>query len=419
MDILGISLGHDSSFSLVSDGKIIEIMEAERYFRRKRYKLQCQNLTPGKQKSGYQYVNLAELEFFISLAAKSWGRDFEYLAVQNQGRYEEFNNLIILLRRAGFNFKSGLSVNHHLAHAALSYYTSPFKEALILSYDGFGNDGYTLLFKASPAGIEYFKHSNVRFGQCYNNLGYIVGIQPDVSGSTAGKLMGLSSYGQMQKSWLPYALRYVRKYRKLIDPRPDEMGEYGKAYRFSSFSLDKIPDLKNFVSKVRQDIPVRLSEKIKHCFCIKLTTGQLRLPGPENKLAQDLAHTLQWAWTQEVIRLLGRHKNTSRNLCLVGGCALNGIANYAIQQSQMFKDIHFVPNPSDCGLSAGAALYVYHKFNTGHFKGYPGYLSPYLGSEPFDINEMSHSVWMSHRTMKASPSKGKIGHSARQNFRRS
>ena len=41
MKILGISLGHDSNFTLLEDGIVKEVFEAERYFRSKRYKLEA------------------------------------------------------------------------------------------------------------------------------------------------------------------------------------------------------------------------------------------------------------------------------------------------------------------------------------------------------------------------------------------
>lgn len=63
MNVLGITLGHDTSSSLVADGKVVGTMEAERYFRQKRYKLHCLNLRSGKQLSGYQYVDVAELQY--------------------------------------------------------------------------------------------------------------------------------------------------------------------------------------------------------------------------------------------------------------------------------------------------------------------------------------------------------------------
>ena len=48
MKILGISLGHDSNFTLLEDGIVKEVFEAERYFRSKRYKLEALKKTKKK-----------------------------------------------------------------------------------------------------------------------------------------------------------------------------------------------------------------------------------------------------------------------------------------------------------------------------------------------------------------------------------
>jgi predicted NodU family carbamoyl transferase len=89
VNVLGITLGHDTSFALVADGRVVGVMEAERWFRRKRYKLHALNRRAGKQPSGYQHVDLEELRLFLGFVAKAWGTAHDALAVQNQGRAEE------------------------------------------------------------------------------------------------------------------------------------------------------------------------------------------------------------------------------------------------------------------------------------------------------------------------------------------
>jgi predicted NodU family carbamoyl transferase len=368
MKILGISLGHDSSFSLIEDGKIIEIMEVERYFRSKRYKLSALKLSTGKYKSTYQYVDLEELVLFLARVGEKWGKNFDCLAVQNQGRMEEHHNLNTILDDLGFKFKQRFNVNHHLSHASLAFYTSPFSDALVLSYDGAGNDGYTLLFKGSREGINYYRSSAIRFGQCYNNLGFILGIHPDISGSTAGKTMGLAAYGKVWNDWLPYTIKHIKKYRKYPSKPVEGLNDYGRGHIINSTGLNNIPNLQDYLENEEED-----------------NAQKLRIYSIETKIAHDLARTFQFGWAQEVIALLRKHKNVSDNLCVVGGCALNGITNYEIQKNGLFKNTHFVPNASDCGLSAGAALYVYYnKFKENKFSGYGGYLSPYLGEEVYD-----------------------------------
>ncbi|MGD1151750.1 MAG: carbamoyltransferase C-terminal domain-containing protein [Syntrophales bacterium] len=388
MNILGVTLGHDTSFALVRDGELVGILEAERYFRQKRYKLSCINLEPGKHISGYQYVDVEELKSYIGLVSDTWGLEYDAVAVQNQGRRDEYNNLLVLLKEAGFVFKRSFHVDHHLSHAAMAFYTSPFSEAVVLSYDGLGNDGYTIVFEASGGdGLKYLERNVVEFGRNYSNLGYIIGIQPEICGTTSGKVMGLAAYGDMREDWMSYAMRYVREYRKLPAKRVDGLNNFGKGHRINSVALDEIPDLLSFVSLGERVEPGSILGRLTAAF--RSNPKQLRMPGPDNKLGQSLVRTIQAAWSQEVLELLKRHAGISRNLCVVGGCALNGITNYIVQETGLFENFHFIPNPSDCGLSSGAALYVYHAVSGKKFEGYGKYLTPYLGVEAFDLAEIS------------------------------
>lgn len=383
--VLGVTLGHDTSFSYIVDGKVIAVMEAERYFRQKRYKLHCITLEPGKHPSGYQEVSLDDLELFLSAVAKDWGTKFDALAVQNQGRVEEFNNFKKILEKSGFQFGSTHQIDHHLSHAALAYYTSQYDNALILSYDGEGNDGQTLIFKASGKSLTYIHNSPIRFGQSYNNMGYIAGIKPEVEGTTSGKAMGLTAYGELVDAWKPYAREYVHNYVKAPARHIEGLNKYGKAHRINAVALRDIPDLKQYL--VSEDDENGITGAAKKILGVQKLI--LRLPGPEDKASQSLARTVQAVWTEEVIELLKPYFGESKNLCVVGGCALNGITNYEIQQLGVFESTYFVPNPSDCGLSAGAALFVYwNRGDNGEFSGYGEYFSPYLGSEVFDKNDL-------------------------------
>lgn len=384
--ILGVSLGHDTSFAHIVNGKVVAVMEAERYFRQKRYKLHCLTMEPGKHISGYQYVSLDDIELFLGMVAKEWGTSFDALAVQNQGRVEEFKNFQQILGKLGFKFGSVHHVDHHLSHAALAFFSSPFKDALVLSYDGEGNDGQTIIFGAKGNKIEYLHNDPVRYGQSYNNMGYIVGIKPEVEGTTSGKVMGLTAYGEPVQDWLPYARDYIKKYVKATPRQIEGLNNYGKAHRVNDIGVRDIPDLKKFLVP-EDEKNTGLKAAVKKATGIKNTV--LRLNGPEDKTAQNFAATVQAAWTESVIDLLKPYFGKYENLCVVGGCALNGVTNYEIQQLGVFKATHFVPNPSDCGLSAGAALYVYwNSGGNGTFDGYGEYFSPYLGSEVFDKNDL-------------------------------
>ena len=238
MKILGISLGHDSNFTLLEDGIVKEVFEAERYFRSKRYKLEALDKNE-KKISTFQKVNYLDLIEILNYIKNNWGTRYNAVALQNQKRIEEELILKEILNSLNFSFDTFENFNHHLCHASSSYFVSPYQESLILSYDGQGNDGYTIFFKAKGNKIEYLKKYSLRMGGNYNNLGFMIGLKPDVSGSTAGKLMGLTSYGMHQKNWKKYIQKYIEKYKKISPNIPSTfINNYGKIHIINSIGIN-------------------------------------------------------------------------------------------------------------------------------------------------------------------------------------
>jgi carbamoyltransferase len=296
MKILGISLGHDSNFSLIDNGEIISVYEAERYYRQKRYKLQA--LNPGEEKiSGYQIVKYSDLVETLTYLKNNWGSDFDFIAVQNQGREDEFQRLRLILNKVGIKFKNIENFAHHLSHASLAYFTSPFDKSIIFSYDGAGNDGQTLLFTATGNEINYFKNFHIRFGQAYNNLGYIMGLKPDVVGSTAGKLMGLTSYGEVREDWKEHCRNYIRNYKKITSIfKNNKKIDYGKNHKINSIGLNNIREFNSYL------YPNFL---FSNFFAkLGLIKQHLKLNDLKNKDFQDLCKTFQIVWSEEVIKIL-------------------------------------------------------------------------------------------------------------------
>jgi carbamoyltransferase len=52
-----------------------------------------------------------------------------------------------------------------------------------------------------------------------------------------------------------------------------------------------------------------------------------------------------------------------KNLCIGGGVALNGVANYKILKEGPFENIHIPPSPGDAGSAVGAAQYLYYVYH--------------------------------------------------------
>ena len=364
MKILGISLGHDTNFCLVEDGEVIAVMEAERFFRKKHYKLQATHIRKGKHPSGFQYIDIEELKLFLNRIKEEWGDTYDYIAVQNQQRGDEFFNLCYLLSECGFLYNEIKNFDHHFSHACGSYFTSPFDEAVVLSFDGAGNDGFTLFFKCQGSEVKLLKSINIRFGSAYNNFGYLCGVSPDNSGTSSGKTMGLASYGSNIEDWAPFFQEHIINYTKKPYQPFEGLNDYGKGHTRNWDHLESIPAQLGMEGADFQNLT------------------------PRDGVAQDIAATAQSNWSFLVLKLLYFYGDSTRNICLTGGCALNGTTNYKVQQSGFFDNFHFVPNPSDCGLSVGAALAYYYEISGDSFKGKPNYLCPYLGEHAYDLDEL-------------------------------
>jgi carbamoyltransferase len=69
----------------------------------------------------------------------------------------------------------------------------------------------------------------------------------------------------------------------------------------------------------------------------------------------DFAASIQQA-AENIIHNFFFKRGMPENLCLTGGCGLNILINQQIRE--MNKNVYIPPNPSDCGLSVGQAVYA-------------------------------------------------------------
>lgn len=393
MRILGIHLGHNSHFCFIEDGIVKSVFETERYYRLKAHKVHAISLEPKNYISTYQYVHIDELRESLKYFLSLWGYNYDYIAVENQGRESEFENLKIILEQLSVKYKNIESLNHHFSHACSAFFTSKFKKALIFSYDGQGNDGRTVFFHGEGNKVSYLEKIDIPLGSVYNNIGFILNIRPEVTGETSGKSMGLSGYGEIQNEWIPNIRKHIINYKRRKSKVVEGLQNYGKDHVINSIYLDKIKELKPY--KIKNSLWIEISVKFTKILKLKKLNrifqtrlGYIKLDGPENKISQDLMTTFQYCWTIIVKELIDKYADKYENLCVVGGCALNGITNYELLQKWGWENVHFIPNPSDCGTAIGAALKVYWEKSGKEFVGYPSYYNPYIGMDIFDANNL-------------------------------
>jgi carbamoyltransferase len=226
-------------------------------------------------------------------------------------------------------------VNHHLAHAASSYYASGLDESLILSVDGGGDREAAALYHGRGAELTRV-HSFLDYPQSLGRFYSIVTlfvIGPPSHGVLvdAGKLMGLAAYGNVDENL----------FADMIDIDEDDL-DHPVKFDMSWFSVHT------------GSYP--FSEKWLARFGAPLAKGQNHEP---RHLA--MAASAQWVLERAMVSMAKaarkRYPSIS-SLCLSGGTTLNVCANRRILDEAGFDELFIAPAANDAGTALGAALLV-------------------------------------------------------------
>ncbi|HUN54027.1 MAG TPA: carbamoyltransferase C-terminal domain-containing protein [Smithella sp.] len=389
MNILGITcFVHDSAACLIKDGKIIANIEEERFNRVKHtgdfpkqsidYVLHAAGLTIADVDIiafNWNPVKalIAELLKFVLITPPVY-----FKMIKHNKPPKHFKTIFysFFLRRfvkkhMGIGFRGKVVwVDHHMAHAASTYYLSSFDQADILVVDGFGEYESTTFFKAKAHKIErrWWILSLHSLGLIYLNFTRFLGFAP----YQEGKTMALSSYGRDT-----YQNLFNRIFRILPDGTFAIDMRYLSWWNLAGGKFD--PDL-----------------------------GLPREPyEPITQRHMDIAASLQKKAIDIVLHMIGAASRASNNkyLCLAGGiflnCNLNGIAH----KSGFYEKYFIPPFTSDTGGAAGAALYAAFGLKNETYT--PGTLpfSPYLGPD-YPDDEIEKALIKSNLPYRKSESPG-------------
>ena len=240
---------------------------------------------------------------------------------------DKFNPVNQIKKRLNYNQKVKI-VDHHLSHAASSFFPSPFKEASILVIDGVGEWDTTSIGLASGNSINLQEHLKFphSLGLLYSAITYFLGFKVN---SGEYKVMGLAPYGEPK-----YKDIFLND---LMDIKND-----------GSFKLNL-----NYFDHQIGGKPI--NEKFETLF-------KRHKRKPESKIEQfemDMASSVQFI-TELVIQKIVKHnikKNDCKNLCLSGGVALNCVSNGKLLDSKFVENLWVQPAAGDAGGALGAALY--------------------------------------------------------------
>ena len=224
-----------------------------------------------------------------------------------------------------------IRVPHHLAHAASSYHLSGFDDALVLVADAMGEAESTSLFGGRGGRLEGLRSYPIgsSLGILYSVVTQYLGFLP---GMDEYKVMGLAPYGD--PGAYPEASLVVR--------RP------GGGLAVPLLAHDRTPEQR----ETHRGAIGRLEEIF----------GPARHPdAPVTQRHMDIASVLQGSLAEGLLHVLREGVpagQTSRNLCMAGGVALNCTANGLIAGSGLFDQVFVQPAAGDDGTALGAALHV-------------------------------------------------------------
>lgn len=357
--ILGISaFYHDSAAALTVDGNIVAAAQEERFTRIKHTPdFPINAIKYCLEESGFSIDELDAVVFYDKPFLKFERLLETYYAFAPKGLLSFLKAIPIWIKEKLFlkkmiyeglneveSYKKNqlnlLFSEHHLSHAASSFFVSPYSESAILTIDGVGEWSTSTIGIGKQNTIEikkelHFPHS---VGLLYSAFTYYLGFKVN---SGEYKLMGLAPYGNPKADQTKEFINIIKKH--IVDIKPDGSIWLDQSYFNYATGLKMVHEKK---WEKLFSFPKRKSEselEQKHC---------------------NLALAIQHVTEEIVIKMAKEAKRISNsdNICLAGGVALNCVANGKLLKENIFKNIYVQPAAGDAGGAIGAALAVHHMY---------------------------------------------------------
>ena len=396
MNILGISCYfHDSAAVLLLDGVLVAAAEEERFSRKKhdfsfpenaiKFCLETGNIS-GKD---LDYVVLFEKPFskfdrLIQTVLQGFPKSYE-MFIQSM-RTWLLDKLWIKGHIAKFleiNKDQILFSEHHISHAASTYFCSPFAESAVLTFDGVGEWCTTSIGEGTGNYLRLIKeiHFPHSIGLLYSAFTAFLGFEVNEG---EYKVMGMASYGT------PI---YTDKIKKIVRLQTDGSYWLDPKYFSTHYSARKTYTrrFEELFGAPRNNVVPFFTHESGYSPHMEVSAYDLEQTAEYNQYYADIAASIQKV-TEDMIISLARHAyeiTGKTSLCLAGGVALNAVANGKLLAETPFTKVYIQPSAGDGGGALGAALYTWHVAlkNTDRFV----MDHAYWGAS-FDCNDIKQSL---------------------------
>jgi carbamoyltransferase len=371
MYILGISCYyHDAAACLLKDGEVIAAAEEERFTR-----IKHDNSFPTQAIRfclDFAHIKSDDLAFvvFNEKPFLKLERVLKTILSTYPNSLGVFQDAMVnwmadklwikshIEEKVGVSPEKILFCEHHLSHAASSFFCSPFDESAILTCDGVGEWATTTLGRAKAKWrtdgkneIELF--SELRFphslGLLYSAFTAFLGFEVNEG---EYKVMGMAAFG---------APKHTEKIYKILRVHDD--ASFWLDMRYLSYPYH---NRRSFTKKFEElfgrprDPKARFVTKKTSLYDDPNEPSQKELA--ENQYYADIAASIQKVTEDTLIKIANYlcEKTRLKKLCLAGGVALNCLANSRLLNETPFQEIFIQPAAGDSGAAMGAALFVYH-----------------------------------------------------------
>lgn len=401
MKILGIScFYHDSAASIIVDNEIVAAVQEERFTREKHTpNFPSNSIRFCLEETGLKIEELDAVVFYDKPIVKFERLLSTFYKVAPKGLIPFIKSIPIWLKEKLFLRKliydslreiepslkkkelNLLFTEHHISHAASSFYPSNFRESAILTIDGVGEWCTASICKGEDKKIEILKelHFPHSVGLLYSAFTYYLGFRVN---SGEYKLMGLAPYGIEESEETKLFLEKIKS--EVVDIKDDGSIFLNQKYFKYTYGLrmikeDKFKSLFGFNTRKEE-------EEITQTHC-------------------NMALAIQKATEEIVIKMVKETKRVtkSKNLCLSGGVALNCVANGKIEELDIFKKIYIQPASGDAGGSLGSALAINHMYfdfkrcYSDEYDSMKGsYLGPYFSDKEILITNKKYKAVFEH-----------------------
>lgn len=346
MIILGLNTWfHDTSACIVRDGELIVALEEERFSRVKHTREFPLNAI--EQCLKYAALTLNDIDH-VAVSIKpthQWTTKVLYglKAPHRSLPFIKHELVAGIFKQKRFrawlksSWPAGKAPNihfveHHVSHAAGSFYVSPYEQAAIMALDGSGE--WACAWLGSGDGRQVTRYTESEFphslGSVYEAVTEFCGFKPNYD---EGKTMGLAPLGD--------ASRFIDAARKTV-----HVGTEGKiqvcldyfSYQYWGYQR-----------------------------CSKLfyeTFGKPRAGSEEfEQHHQDVAAAFQQVLEECALEMANylRQRTSAKHLVIAGGVALNSVMNGRLLRETDFDDVYIMPAAGDNGTCIGAAYTVLHQ----------------------------------------------------------